>query len=213
MSHDNYVSLGPSDLMVEKNSQQFRPPQIPHPESNMKTKKQKELCWPFLCCCVFRRNDQDENESNDGHLLLETVPTQKALAIKGIERGDDFNSLDQAEESEEENETVVQEEEEDENYPGSDLQNAIALSLQASGLGITPDEPECVICLDVFDATNPQLPTLCQCGVGKVNFHHACLKKWIGQNGGSTCPSCSTTLFYEELEPVVATPSSMSFLN
>jgi hypothetical protein len=117
-------------------------------------------------------------------------------------------------------------EEADEILPGSELQKAIALSLQvlnfhnqlvrslslsvsrhlcfhstqAQGLGITPVEPECVICLETFSRSNPRLPTLCNCGVGRVNFHHSCLLEWIVQHGESTCPSCDTTLYYEEHE-------------
>jgi len=84
--------------------------------------------------------------------------------------------------------------------PGSNFQKAIAMSLQAQGLGATPTEPECVICLDLFDRTNPRIPTLCQCGIWRVNFHHSCLLEWIAQRGEATCPSCDTTLFYEEPE-------------
>lgn len=133
MSHDNYVALGiSSDLMIEKNSQSFRPPQMPHPKSNQNNiKRRKEICWPFLCCCGFKRNDQ-EGESNDGHLLLENMSTQKAMEIKCNERDSLDESVDRDNSESEERLSLSPPvtEEDEENYPGSDLQNAIALSLQ-----------------------------------------------------------------------------------
>jgi len=58
--------------------------------------------------------------------------------------------------------------------------------------------PECVICLEEFDATNPVMPTLCECGENKSQFHYPCLLLWLEQK--AACPTCSSTLFYQEVE-------------
>ena len=91
--------------------------------------------------------------------------------------------------------------------PGSDLQAAIALSLQVAGLGAAPEEPECVICLEEFSGRAPRLPTLCQCGESRAAFHAHCLRAWVATQGGSACPTCNTELFWEEPEPVAAAPT------
>jgi hypothetical protein len=91
--------------------------------------------------------------------------------------------------------------------PGSDLQAAIAMSLQAAGLGAPPEAPECVICLEEFDGLHPRLPTLCQCGLSRAAFHAGCLRAWVAKQGVSECPTCNTELFWEEPSPVPAEPT------
>lgn len=80
--------------------------------------------------------------------------------------------------------------------PGSELQQAIALSLRAEGVSSQPLELECVICMEPFDASNPRMPVLCQCGVNKTCFHYPCLLTWTERN--DHCPTCRGPLFYEE---------------
>jgi hypothetical protein len=136
MSHDHYVALGRAEL--EENSRKVRPPNMAHPQTsntNKENKVQRELCWPFQCCWSSKRNQSFTN--NDDQSLLEAVP-QRALAIKGpIDEGTRTTFVSQnknikAEQSDIFPPSKNQEEEVDdeENYPGSDLQNAIALSLQ-----------------------------------------------------------------------------------
>ncbi|ETV99279.1 hypothetical protein H310_08017 [Aphanomyces invadans] len=57
-------------------------------------------------------------------------------------------------------------------------------------------ELECVMCLDTFDAGNPRIRTLCNCGMNRTNFHLSCLLEWT--NRDSTCPVCRENLFFEE---------------
>lgn len=80
--------------------------------------------------------------------------------------------------------------------PGSELQQAIALSLRAEGVCPQPLELECVICMEPFDASNPRMPVLCQCGINKTCFHYPCLLTWTERN--DHCPACRGPLFYEE---------------
>jgi len=82
--------------------------------------------------------------------------------------------------------------------PGSEVQASIARSLQAIGIRAVPDEPECVICLEPFNAENPIMPTLCDCGVNQTCFHYACLLSW--REKAQDCPACRATLYYEEPE-------------
>ncbi len=87
---------------------------------------------------------------------------------------------------------------ESENVPGSDLQAAIALSLQLAGIRGEPTSPECVICLDDFTDENPRMPTICSCGIGLAGFHKQCLKRWLAKRGACVCPSCDQPIFFEE---------------
>ena len=77
--------------------------------------------------------------------------------------------------------------------PGSALQKemsaAVAQTLDEQG-------DECVICLEGFDPTNPQMPTLCGCGENKTYFHLPCLYQWADQD--LNCPSCRQRLRWEE---------------
>jgi len=77
--------------------------------------------------------------------------------------------------------------------PGSDLQAAIALSL--SGVKVDGVE-ECVICMGEFDHQNPQMLSLCDCGMNKTLFHYQCLLEWMSKD--RNCPSCRSELLWEE---------------
>mmetsp|Transcript_29696 Transcript_29696/g.34962 ORF Transcript_29696/g.34962 Transcript_29696/m.34962 type:complete len:240 (-) Transcript_29696:198-917(-) len=203
MSHDDYVILG-TDSQSENNY--IQPPLMKRSPPQQK----RRFCWPFWCCCPLSRRTQ-ESDSVDS-LLQETecppkYPSSEVGTYLNSNHPQIPSSSTTTSSSSHDNDTDYEDD-----SPGSDLQNAIALSLQVQGLGGEPLEPECVICLDGFDPTNPRLPTLCECGIGKVNFHHNCLKKWISQNGACTCPSCYTTLYYEELDPVIASPSPSTTL-
>lgn len=83
--------------------------------------------------------------------------------------------------------------------PGSARQTAIAQALRAQGVTGTPDQLECVICMEPFDAENPMMPTLCQCGVNRTSFHYACLLSW--KERSDNCPACNGPLFFEEVLP------------
>ena len=78
--------------------------------------------------------------------------------------------------------------------PGSDLQQAIALSME--GTKLQPGISECVICMDVFDEFNPIMLTLCGCGMNKTQFHYNCLLEWISKD--TNCPACRDELLWEE---------------
>jgi len=79
--------------------------------------------------------------------------------------------------------------------PGSDLQNAMALSMKDE----IHQEPgdECVICMDGFTTENPRMPTLCKCGENKTYFHLPCLYQWIEKS--KNCPSCAERITWQEL--------------
>ena len=74
--------------------------------------------------------------------------------------------------------------------PGSELQRAIALSMESSKLvtGVV----ECVICMENFDPQNPQMLTLCGCGMNKTLFHYQCLLEWLSKD--PSCPACRNEL-------------------
>jgi Ring finger domain len=78
--------------------------------------------------------------------------------------------------------------------PGSLLQQQMALSASAN---LEAQGDECVICMDIFDPSNPRIPTLCGCGENKTFFHLPCLFQWVDQSG-RTCPSCRQSLRWEE---------------
>jgi len=77
--------------------------------------------------------------------------------------------------------------------PGSDLQKEMAVAMSST---LETQEDECVICMEIFDATNPRMPTLCGCGQNKTFFHLPCLYQWIEQS--RSCPSCRQRLRWEE---------------
>jgi hypothetical protein len=85
--------------------------------------------------------------------------------------------------------------------PGSELQQAIAMSMagEASGAAATasPRVPECVLCFGEFDDDNPEMRTLCRCGVNRAHWHFACLLTWMEKD--ENCPVCREPLYYEEV--------------
>eukprot|EP00903_Cladosiphon_okamuranus_P021249 g19520.t2 len=64
------------------------------------------------------------------------------------------------------------------------------------GLGGQQDERECVICMEEFSKEDPEMLTLCSCGVNKTFFHYSCLLQWLSKH--SYCPACRGYLFFEE---------------
>jgi Ring finger domain len=79
--------------------------------------------------------------------------------------------------------------------PGSILQQQMAQQMIRSA-HVQTNVEECVICMEPFDASNPRMPTLCNCGVNKTYFHLPCLYQWIEQS--MECPSCRTKITWEE---------------
>jgi hypothetical protein len=82
--------------------------------------------------------------------------------------------------------------------PGSMIQQQMAQQMirTANITTIQTNVEECVICMEPFDASNPRMPTLCNCGVNKTYFHLPCLYQWIEQS--MECPSCRTKITWEE---------------
>lgn len=79
--------------------------------------------------------------------------------------------------------------------------NSSVLQLSASSSNnnaVVHRSPECVICMEEFSTENPRMPTLCACGENRTMFHYPCLLLWLEKK--STCPSCSSSLFYEVSE-------------
>ena len=147
------------------------------------------VCWPCLCFCPSGRS-RSPAEGHEAPLYLETTVN---VAHKSPESPEWGGGAASAQENQQRRPT-----EPDFVIPGTGLESAIAQTLSASGLGGAPDEDECIVCLDVFTARQPRLPTLCACGVGKVGFHHACLLRWIAaRQGRPTCPTCGDELFFE----------------
>eukprot|EP00904_Undaria_pinnatifida_P003249 jgi/Undpi1/12925/HiC_scaffold_7.g02591.m1 len=62
--------------------------------------------------------------------------------------------------------------------------------------GAQEEERECVICMDEFTKEDPEMLTLCSCGVNKTFFHYSCLLQWLAKH--SYCPACRGYLFFEE---------------
>ena len=79
--------------------------------------------------------------------------------------------------------------------PGSMVQQQMAEQMIRTA-NIQTNIDECVICMEPFDASNPRMPTLCNCGVNKTYFHLPCLYQWIEQS--LECPSCRTKITWEE---------------
>ena len=106
--------------------------------------------------------------------------------------------------------------------PGSELQRAIAMSLgapahaaevrdagaeagesdprctQSRSPSSSPSPRECVICMEEFDSSNPEINTLCKCGVNRAHWHLMCLMQWLEKD--TNCPICREPIFYEEKE-------------
>ena len=106
--------------------------------------------------------------------------------------------------------------------PGSELQRAIAMSLgapahaaevrdagaeagesdprctQSRSPSSSPSPHECVICMEEFDSSNPEINTLCKCGVNRAHWHLMCLMQWLEKD--TNCPICREPIFYEEKE-------------
>jgi hypothetical protein len=84
--------------------------------------------------------------------------------------------------------------------PGSELQKAIAMSMggQADlGGSASPKVPECVLCFGEFNEENPEMRTLCRCGINRAHWHFACLLTWMEKD--ENCPVCREPLYYEEV--------------
>ncbi|CBJ28243.1 conserved unknown protein [Ectocarpus siliculosus] len=62
--------------------------------------------------------------------------------------------------------------------------------------GEAEEERECVICMEEFSKEDPEMLTLCSCGVNKTFFHYSCLLQWLSKH--SYCPACRGYLFFEE---------------
>mmetsp|Transcript_6041 Transcript_6041/g.10584 ORF Transcript_6041/g.10584 Transcript_6041/m.10584 type:complete len:252 (-) Transcript_6041:224-979(-) len=72
-----------------------------------------------------------------------------------------------------------------------------ALGQPSAKLDSVEDQPECVICLELFDKGNPEMHTLCSCGANRTSFHYACLLQWTEDH--DYCPACRGRLYYEEM--------------
>mmetsp|Transcript_6728 Transcript_6728/g.10639 ORF Transcript_6728/g.10639 Transcript_6728/m.10639 type:complete len:172 (-) Transcript_6728:739-1254(-) len=57
---------------------------------------------------------------------------------------------------------------------------------------------ECLLCMEVFSEEQPEVKTLCQCGINKNNYHLTCLLEWRARSGKTTCPVCDQELFFQE---------------
>ena len=155
MSHDDYIILSPDS----QNESNIRPPMKPYPvgkQNNMlPQRRQREFCWPFSCCCkLFSKNNKSsniqENEHSDDSLLFETECPPKSShqplhhhteISNNYSPCDGFNSIKECDSESDSTEEEHNSEDDNENqepeeydYPGSDLQNAIALSLQVYSL-------------------------------------------------------------------------------
>ena len=61
-------------------------------------------------------------------------------------------------------------------------------------------EPECIICLEGFEKSNPRLASKCRCGTFSTanSMHLSCLLAWIEQQGGEQiCPVCRNHISFE----------------
>ena len=64
-------------------------------------------------------------------------------------------------------------------------------------------EPECIICLEPFDKSNPRVKSKCRCGTYNTanGMHLSCLLAWIEQQGGDQiCPVCRGRIDFDESE-------------
>lgn len=57
---------------------------------------------------------------------------------------------------------------------------------------------ECVVCYETFTLENPQVRTLCGCGVNKRAFHLSCLMQWREHSKETACPVCREELYYDD---------------
>ena len=159
------------------------------------------------------------HDSDDGrHVALELV----SAASSGNARSRfDREALAQAAQDEAEKQA---EEGAEFVVPGSELQRAIAMSLGASAhvadghnsgtetdgndplcvnsrslsSSPSPSPRECIICMEEFDSNNPEINTLCKCGINRAHWHLMCLMQWLEKD--SNCPVCREPIFYEESE-------------
>ena len=60
----------------------------------------------------------------------------------------------------------------------------------------SPTPHECVICMEEFDEANPEIRTLCKCGVNRAHWHLMCLMQWLEKE--NNCPICREPIYYEE---------------
>ena len=73
-------------------------------------------------------------------------------------------------------------------------------SRQRARTALSYFEPECIICLEGFDKSNPRIETKCRCGTYSTanSMHLACLFAWIEQQGGEEiCPVCRDRIHFE----------------
>mmetsp|Transcript_4832 Transcript_4832/g.7329 ORF Transcript_4832/g.7329 Transcript_4832/m.7329 type:complete len:174 (-) Transcript_4832:61-582(-) len=95
--------------------------------------------------------------------------------------------------------------------PGSEEQKEISLKMREKMKGEVSDQKECVICLGDFSWEDPEVLTLCSCGMNKALFHYTCLLQWNEKH--SYCPSCRGNLFFEEAVSMNVPQPSNSVVN
>lgn len=69
-------------------------------------------------------------------------------------------------------------------------------TLEDVTVSLCDDEEECVFCMESFSKDNPQIRTLCECGVSRRPWHMMCLLEWL--KNSPNCPVCRQSLFFEE---------------
>eukprot|EP01083_Nonionella_stella_P097725 274693_1 len=131
------------------------------------------------CIVVTRKNNNSEQFDDDSSDTMYS-PLRTATHYDECKTLDDIPSIALEE--------VV--------MPGSTLQRQMSLNLKKNGIVADLFEDECVICMETFDKSNPQIRTLCGCGQNKALFHLPCLYQWVEKC--SECPSCRKKLVWEE---------------
>jgi len=95
----------------------------------------------------------------------------------------------------------------DEDRPTTNLevsvQNEPTLLLQemdskkASEDSCTSEELECLVCMEEFCKDNPEILTLCKCGINRGHWHLMCLMQWLEKE--PHCPVCREAIYFEEM--------------